>query len=438
MPELRDGRCPQPGSVNVLITAGPGWAHSEYVHRVTRVLTDAEAADLDDIAAELSQLRATLAEATERRRDAITRVPISQRASAINLIQYLALRSRDERPLQRRLVGWGLSTLGRSEAHVAATLGAVQRSIALMRDQQVSIEPASVDMSQAAAVAKSRVDELLGGAPAHRVTRIMVTLPSEAATRPELVYSLVAAGMDCARINTAHDDEATWKQMVTHVRSAAEVLDASCRVLIDLPGPKLRTGAIAPGPTGKEWIALARGDRLILTSGAGDAPKQRRSSQAAHSPPRVACTLPAVLAQVQAGQPIWFDDGKIGGVIEDASPDELTVVITHARAKGERLRSDKGINLPQTAIDLPALGADDLASLPFVARTADLVGLSFAQSPSDVRELRARLNDLAAQQVGIVLKIETVRGFDALPELILAGLEGGLVGVMIAQRRPRR
>jgi pyruvate kinase len=114
-------------------------------------------------------------------------------------------------------------------------------------------------------------------------------------------------------------------------------------------------------------------------------------------------------------------------------PTRVEVEITHARAGGERLRGDKGINLPDTRLDLPALTARDLEDLEVVAQTADLVGLSFAQSAADVRTLRQRLAALGASHLGLVLKIETRRGFEKLPEILLAAMACPAAGVMIAR-----
>ena len=84
-------------------------------------------------------------------------------------------------------------------------------------------------------------------APGHS-TRVMVTLPSEAASDPASVVELVEAGMAIARINTAHDDEAAWLSMAAHVREAARRCGRSVRIAIDLAGPKLRVGALPAGP----------------------------------------------------------------------------------------------------------------------------------------------------------------------------------------------
>jgi pyruvate kinase len=73
----------------------------------------------------------------------------------------------------------------------------------------------------------------------------MVTLPSESATEPALIEELVAAGMDVARINCAHDTATQWRAMARHVRRASRQAGRPVRILMDLGGPKLRTGPVA-------------------------------------------------------------------------------------------------------------------------------------------------------------------------------------------------
>jgi pyruvate kinase len=186
-----------------------------------------------------------------------------------------------------------------------------------------------------------------------------------------------------------------------------------------------------PAPPGR--LKLQRGDVLNLVSrGMGHAaqpgPKGRRAKHAT-----IACTLPEALARVRKGERIWFDDGRIGGVVQRARDKRVEVEITEARDGGEWLAADKGINLPDTRLDLPALTPKDVQDLEVAARCADIVGLSFAQSAADVRALRARLVALGASQVGLILKIETRRGFEHLPEMLLAAMAGPAAGVMIAR-----
>jgi pyruvate kinase len=76
----------------------------------------------------------------------------------------------------------------------------------------------------------------------------MVTLPAEAGDDPALVRDLFEGGMEIARINCAHDDRESWGRMVANVRAESDRRQRPCRILMDLAGPKLRTGAIRPGP----------------------------------------------------------------------------------------------------------------------------------------------------------------------------------------------
>jgi pyruvate kinase len=169
-----------------------------------------------------------------------------------------------------------------------------------------------------------------------------------------------------------------------------------------------------------------------MRSGIGQpAPMERRTGN--HPVSTVACTLPEVFQQVCVGERIWFDDGRIGGVIRHVEEDRLEVEITHARDSGEKLAGDKGINLPDSQLDLPALSEKDIEDLTVVAKLADMVGLSFVHRARDVENLRARLLELGAANLGIVLKIETRRGFESLPELLFSAMAGKTAGVMIAR-----
>ena len=89
---------------------------------------------------------------------------------------------------------------------------------------------------------------ILGPSPEGRHVSIMVTLPTEAADNEELVAEMIAAGMNVARINCAHDDADAWERMIANVRAKANEAGTECRVIMDLAGPKLRTGELTPGP----------------------------------------------------------------------------------------------------------------------------------------------------------------------------------------------
>ncbi len=181
-------------------------------------------------------------------------------------------------------------------------------------------------------------------------------------------------------------------------------------------------------------IPLATGDSLILTQELtpGRAATCDRAGRVLN-PATIGCTLPQIFDDVRAGERVWIDDGRIGGVIERKEPDRLHVRITHTRARGARLNADKGINLPESELRLPAMTDKDRADLAFVARHADMVALSFVNTVEDVRTLRELLTPFGESQPAIVLKIETKRGFENLPAMLLEAMKAPRFGVMIAR-----
>ena len=195
---------------------------------------------------QLDELIERLAEAEAEWSEWLTPVPADYLDSARNMIHYWALRQSDLRDLQGRLAAFGLSSLGRSEPHVEATLRLVRAAVIAMLED--TWHPPTIPSMEGPELLRRRAIELLGPAPSERDTRIMVTLPSSAATDPDLVLALVTRGMNLARINCAHDDPDAWRAMAGHVRRASELTGRSCLVAMDLAGPKLRTGPIQPGP----------------------------------------------------------------------------------------------------------------------------------------------------------------------------------------------
>jgi pyruvate kinase len=183
-------------------------------------------------------------------------VASSMRESAFNLVHYLAVRRHDVRELQDELARLGLSSLGRMEAHVMASLQAVLRVLHTLRGEPVSadvVEAPPITFDTGAALLAEHTNAILGPAPQGRKTRIMVTMPGEAADDPDLIRGLVEAGMGIMRINCAHDSPKIWERMVEHLRHAARDLGKRCLISFDLAGPKLRTGPIAPGPAVFKW-----------------------------------------------------------------------------------------------------------------------------------------------------------------------------------------
>ncbi|MFN0067780.1 MAG: pyruvate kinase [Limisphaerales bacterium] len=197
---------------------------------------------------------------------------------------------------------------------------------------------------------------------------------------------------------------------------------------------KQATGTVAGLPPSAPAARLHVGDRVRLLAGGGigSLPPMDAAGRPA-GPVEFPLDLPAAFAAVKAGDPVRFDDGRLEGVVRGNDGGCIEVEITQAGPAGTRLRGGKGISFPETALALGGLTAKDLSYLGFVARHADLVGLSFVNDPADVLRLQAELRTRGAAGAGIVLKIETQRAFARLPELLFTAMRAPRAGVMIAR-----
>ena len=201
----------------------------------------------------IASLIRRLEEVRARLREAEGRVPLTafgpSENSARNLIHYLALRQFDLRGVQDGLADLGLSSLGRSEGHVLDNLNKVLERLRSLAGRPDGHDegPGGITPEQGRRVLSSNASHLFGRPPSGRDTRIMVTLPTEAARDSKFVRDLLTGGMDCVRINCAHDTEADWTRMLGHLRTAGRALGKPCRIEMELGGPRLRTGPLEPG-----------------------------------------------------------------------------------------------------------------------------------------------------------------------------------------------
>ncbi|ATQ70478.1 MULTISPECIES: pyruvate kinase [Methylosinus] len=342
--------------------------------------------------------------------------------AAENLAHYLALRRRDLSALQTRLAALGLSSLGRSEAKVLAALDAIIATLRRLCGEGDAPYPPPAAMRAGEEALLAARDLIFGPVPATPRAVVMVTLPSEAASDPGLLRRLMEAGMGCARINCAHDDADAWARMVAHIRAAETEMNRSCRVLMDIAGPKCRIERLrAP-----DKLRLFRGDRFALVTTLD--PRTR-------GPVAALPSFPEVVDQLAPGAEVWINDGKIGARVVGRRPDGVELEVFVARAKGERLKLEKGLNFPTTDLRLPPLTPKDFADLDIVAELADLVGFSFVQEPADVEllqdHLAARRGERPRQ--ALVLKIETPLAVRNLPRLITTSAAHHPTAVMIAR-----
>ena len=181
--------------------------------------------------------------------DPLAAVHREYRESARNLVHYLALRESDIRDLQEILATLGLSSLGRAERNVMASLQVVRNALGAIAGEPITTEkaePADLELRNPGAGAHK--EAILGETPNHRDVSIMVTLPPEAGDHDSLVQDMLMAGMSVARINCARDNKEVWSRMIRKVRDASADTGRRCPVVMDLAGQKFRTGDLQTGP----------------------------------------------------------------------------------------------------------------------------------------------------------------------------------------------
>lgn len=385
---------------------------------------DIGAASADLLMSDVLSLRSAVAQAAA---PLIARFGAGADDGAIaNLAHYLALRHHDLRPLQRRLMWHGLSSLGRLESRVMPTLDAVLSALSAMTGRESPYAaPVEAEFFSGEARLVEASNALFGPPQTHRRSRIMVTLPSEAATNADLTADLARRGMDIARINCAHDDNVAWRAIAANARAAGSLVGRKVSVLMDIAGPKIRTGRVIV-PTSRAKLLPGDAFRLV----ASDVP--RASDDVPFS---AAVSLAELVNRLKPGDRFRYDDGKLEGVVEAVSDGEAIVRVTRTKDGGAKLKPEKGINVPDTPLGLSPLTVKDETDLATVIECADLIGYSFVSRPEDIDLLEDVLARCGASdsQLGLVAKIERPEAVSNLPDLIARAHGRRPFGVMIAR-----
>ncbi|HNN00915.1 MAG TPA: pyruvate kinase [Turneriella sp.] len=481
------------------------------------------------LTATLLRLRHSMAEAEQSYATAIAAVQPENRESLRNLVHYLAMRRRDLHEVQLQLAALGLSSLGRSEGFVLDNLNRVLHHLGAEDGPETSL-----DWAAAERLLHRNTRALLGEHPRDRHVLIMITSPLPDEADAHWMEQSLRAGMNVLRINCAHGSESDWEKLIAALRDAEKKTGLSCRLLMDIAGPKLRTGPVHGGAEilrlrverdifgrvskparvtvgaqaadltfpqefcaqmragdtlqfhdsrgkkrrlrleaegdgfvglcesgayilresrftlrrGKKEIAqadcgalpfvpgsllLKPDDYLVLFAGEGEGfPAEPTAPGVPPVHARIGCTLGEAVAAIRPGERVLFDDGKIGTVCVSMQPGEVLLRIVRAKESGSRLRGEKGINLPDSKLKIPAITEKDREDLVFVLEHADIVGASFIHSSEDVAELQ-QLVARSRRNPGILLKIETQAGFHNLPVILMQALSQNPVGVMIAR-----
>ena len=242
--------------------------------------------------------------------------------------------------------------------------------------------------------------------PLRRRVKIIATL-GPASRSQEVVGEMIGAGMDLARLNCSHASHQDLTEMATLVRRTARALHRPVGLLLDLCGPKLRTGRLVGGGP----VELVPGAKLTLSSGLEEGDSSR-----------VGVSYGALARDLSPGDRVLLNDGLLELVVVEVRGDDVVTEVVVGGPLGER----KGITLPGTRLGLPALTDKDKADLAVgVGIGVDYVALSFVQGPEDVMTLRDEMTRLDAD-IPIIAKIERPQAVERLEE-ILEVCEGVMV-----------
>jgi pyruvate kinase len=222
-----------------------------------------------------------------------------------------------------------------------------------------------------------------------------------------MIRSLIQAGVDVFRLNMSHGDHSSHSEVVERIRTASAELGKTVGILCDLSGPKIRIGMIAEGT-----VHLEPGASFIIST----QPDLPGSAEI------VSCNYAGLCQDVQPGQEVLLDDGRLWLEVRAVRPPEVHCIVI----KGGALSSKKGINLPKTRLAISALTEKDRVDMEFgIAQKVDFFALSFVKRVQDLEECRYFMKFRGAD-IPIFAKIEKREAVDNL-EAILGVSEGIMV-----------
>lgn len=241
-----------------------------------------------------------------------------------------------------------------------------------------------------------------------RKAKILITL-GPASRNPQMIEQLLAAGANGVRINMSHGTHDEKAADIERARAAAKKMGFPIAVLVDLSGPKIRTGVLK----GNEPVKLIRGARFTITTQAIEGNSERVSTNYND--------LPKV---VQPGTRLLLDDGAIALVVESTTDTEVVCRVVDEGLLAER----KGINLPGVDLPIDSLTEKDIVDLKWaVQQQADYIALSFVRRASDCERAKQLINENGGH-APLIAKIEKSEAIDNLDEIIAAA-----DGIMVAR-----
>ena len=239
-------------------------------------------------------------------------------------------------------------------------------------------------------------------------TKIICTI-GPSVNHIDKLIELIKAGMNVARLNFSHGTHEEHLKTINHLKEAREQLQVPLAIMLDTKGPEIRLGKIKDGQlalnTGQEW-------QLLKHKEEGDETK-------------VSIHPPEILDQLELGTIVLFDDGYISSHIIKTTREGVIVQIHN----GGTIRSGKGVNIPNTHLNLPAMTAKDAEDIKFGCKhDIDIIAASFVRSAEHVLTIKKFLSDENQPDILVVAKIENSEGVLNFDNIVQAA-----DGIMIAR-----
>ncbi len=248
----------------------------------------------------------------------------------------------------------------------------------------------------------------------YSLTKIVATLGPSSEDEATL-RAMVEAGLHVARINCSHGDWDSRRQRIATIRKLAKEYGRPIGILVDLQGPKIRTGTLPEG------VVITQGEKIILTVEEGDADYNS-------SPKKVFIrNYPELPTEVAIGQRILLDDGLLRLEVLSIKGQEVQCQVM----VGGKLKSNKGVNLPESKqLGLQAITKKDREDLIEAIKVeADFLALSFVRRAEDIRELKMLIERAHPHSpIKTIAKIEKPQAMEHLEEILRE-----VDGVMVAR-----
>ena len=230
-------------------------------------------------------------------------------------------------------------------------------------------------------------------------TKIVATLGPSTDT-PQIIEKMILEGVDVFRINFSHADHSEVKNRIKMIREISEKTQSNTSILADLQGPKLRIGKV------KEGVRVEPGDLVTFQNGENFLGNKKK----------VHMNYKNFSRDVKPGERVLLDDGKL--IFEIVSTDKKSKVEAKV-IQGGSLKSKKGVNLPNTALSLPALTTKDIIDAEFaIKQNVDWIALSFVRNSNDILDLKKLIEQHADFKIPIIAKIEKPEGIENIDKII--------------------